>query len=268
VNPGQGPVRPARVVFLGTGTSAGVPFIGCDCATCTSDDPKDRRLRPSVLVDVEGGPRLLVDTSTDLRQQALTHRIDRVDAVLFTHAHADHIFGLDDTRAFTFRSGRPLPCYAAPDTWQGLRQAFGYAFIEHTQGGGVPRLEPHEIDGPFAVGGVRVVPVPLWHGKLPILGFRFGNVAYLTDCNGLPETSWPLVEGVDTLVIDALRRRPHSSHFSLDEALAAVARIRPRRAFLTHINHDLPHAVTNAELPPGVELAWDGLVLDTLVEAA
>jgi phosphoribosyl 1,2-cyclic phosphate phosphodiesterase len=132
----------------------------------------------------------------------------------------------------------------------------------------VPRLEPYVIDGPFVVDGVRVVPVPLWHGKLPILGYRFGDVAYLTDCNGLPDASWPLVEGVDTLVIDALRRRPHSSHFSLDEALAAVARINPRRAFLTHINHDLPHAATNAELPPGVELAWDGLVLDTVVEAA
>ena len=265
---GKAPTRPARVIFLGTGTSAGVPFIGCDCATCRSTDPKDTRLRPSVLIEVEGGPRLLVDTSTDLRQQALAHGITQVDAVLFTHAHADHVFGLDDTRAFTYRSGRPLPCYAAPDTWQLLRQTFAYAFAEPTQGGGVPSLEPHEIDGPFVAGGVRVVPVPLWHGKLSILGFRFGDLAYLTDCNGLPDASWPLVEGVDTLVIDALRRRPHSSHFSLDEALAAVARIGPRRAYLTHINHDLPHAATSAELPAGVELAWDGLVLDTTVEAA
>ena len=260
--------RPARVTFLGTGTSAGVPMIGCDCLTCRSEDPRDRRLRPSVLVDVDGGPRVLVDTTTDLRQQALTYRIDRVDAVLFTHAHADHIFGLDDTRRFTMISGRPLACYASADTWKTLRQTFAYAFDPPQQGGGVPQLQPHEIDGPFDCGGVRVVPVPLWHGRLPILGFRFGAFAYLTDCNGLPDEAWPLVAGVDTLVIDALRHRPHSTHFSVTEALGAIARIAPRRAYLTHINHDLAHVETNARLPEGVELGYDGLVLDTTVEVA
>jgi len=260
--------RAARVTFLGTGTSAGVPMIGCDCAVCRSDDPKDRRLRPSILVEVENGPRLLVDTTTDLRQQALAYGIDRVDAVLFTHGHADHIFGLDDTRRFTMIAGRPLPCYATVDTWAILRQAFAYAFTPPQQGGGVPQLDPREIDGPFAVEGVRVVPVPLWHGRLPILGFRFGAFAYLTDCNGLPDEAWGLLEGLDTLVIDALRDRPHSTHFTVDEALDAIARIAPRHAYLTHICHDLPHAATNARLPEGVELAWDGLVIDTVVDAA
>ncbi len=256
----------ARVTFLGTGTSAGVPIIGCNCATCRSDDPKDTRLRPSILVDVVNGPRLLVDTSTDLRQQALAHGIDRVDAVLFTHAHADHIFGLDDTRRFTMVSGQPLPCYATADTWAVLRQAFSYAFTPPQQGGGVPQLEPHEIDGPFAVDGVRVVPVPVWHGTLPTLGFRFGAFAYLTDCNGLADEAWALLEGLDTLVIDALRDRPHSTHFTVDEALAAVQRLAPRQAYFTHICHDLPYAATSARLPAGVDLAWDGLVIDTAVE--
>jgi phosphoribosyl 1,2-cyclic phosphate phosphodiesterase len=211
---------------------------------------------------------MLVDASTDLRQQALTHEIDRVDALLFTHGHADHIFGLDDTRRFTMLSGHALACYASPETWKTLRQTFGYAFDPPQQGGGVPQLEAHEIGGPFSVAGVRVVPVPLWHGRLPILGFRFGSFAYLTDCNRLSDEAWDLVAGVDTLVIDALRDRPHSTHFSVEEALEAIARIRPRQAYLTHICHELPHAETNARLPTGVELAYDGLVLDATVEAA
>jgi phosphoribosyl 1,2-cyclic phosphate phosphodiesterase len=209
-----------------------------------------------------------VDTATDLRQQALTHQIDRVDAVLFTHAHADHIFGLDETRRFNIATGKPLPCYATADTWTELRHIFAYIFELPTQGGGVPKLDPREIEGPFAFDGVRVVPVPLWHGRLPVLGFRFGAFAYLTDCNGLPDEAWALVDGVDTLVIDALRERPHSTHFSVGQAIEVIARIAPRRAYLTHICHDLSHAETSARLPEGIELAYDGLVLDTMVEAA
>ena len=268
MSPRESPGRPARVTFLGTGTSAGVPVIGCDCSTCRSDDPRDQRLRPSIIVEVNGGGRLLVDAATDLRQQALAHGIDRIDALLFTHAHADHVFGLDDTRRFTMLSGEPLPCYATADTWKSLRQTFSYAFEPPQQGGGVPRLAPREINGPFECAGLRVVPDPLWHGRLQILGFSFGAFAYLTDCNGLPEEAWALLEGVDTLVIDALRNRPHSTHFTVAEALEAIVRIAPRRAYLTHICHDLPHAATNMRLPGGVELAYDGLVLDTLVEAS
>lgn len=257
----------ARVLFLGTGTSTGVPMIGCTCAVCTSSDPRDRRLRPSIYVEVPGRAHLLVDTSTDLRQQALTYNITRVDAVLFTHGHADHVMGFDDIRAFNFLQKAPLPCYASAHTWESLRKTFYYVFDGRPrQGGGIPRPEAYEIDGPFVVRGVRVVPVPLLHGSMPILGFRLGGFAYLTDCSAIPEESWELVRGVDTLVIDALRYEPHSTHFSVNEALSAVGRIGPRRTFLTHMSHHLGHAATSAKMPPGVELAYDGLVLDIEVD--
>jgi phosphoribosyl 1,2-cyclic phosphate phosphodiesterase len=255
------------VIFLGTGTSHGVPMIACECATCRSTDPRDKRFRPSIYLDVADGPRILVDTATDLRMQALAHRLSRVDAVIYTHAHADHILGLDELRRFNMVQGTTIPCYADARTWKALVRTFFYVFDGMArQGGGVPQLEPREIDGPFDVDGVRVIPVPLLHGRLPILGLRFGDFAYLTDCNAIPDESWPLIEGIDTLVIDALRYKPHPTHFSVDEALAAVARISPRRAFFTHMAHDLGHAETSARLPRGVELAYDGLVLDVDVD--
>ena len=260
---------PARVTFLGTGTSTGVPMIGCACDVCQSTDPRDRRLRPSIHVDVQGRASLLVDTSPDLRQQVLTHGIARLDAVLFTHSHADHILGLDDIRRFNYMQEGPLPCYATAPAWEGIRQTFHYAFDSAPrQGGGIPKIQAHDIDGPFSAAGVRVVPVPLWHGRLPILGFRFGDFAYLTDCSTIPDASWPLVAGIDTLVIDALRHRKHSTHFTVAEALEAIARIAPRRAYLTHMAHDLGHVETSARLPAGVELAYDGLVLDATVDAS
>jgi phosphoribosyl 1,2-cyclic phosphate phosphodiesterase len=259
---------PARVICLGTGTSSGVPMIGCACAVCRSTDPRDSRLRPSIYIDVPGHTTMLVDAGTDLRQQMLTHRIARVDAILFTHAHADHVMGLDDVRRFNSIQSGPIPCYADARTWESLQGTFAYVFETkpRTEGGGVPKLQPHTIDGPFRVGGVGVVPVPLWHGSLPILGFRFGNFAYLTDCNRLDEAAWPLVAGVDTLVIDALRDRPHTTHFSVAEALEASARIGARRTYFTHMCHDLGYAATNARLPAGVELAYDGLMLDIEVD--
>jgi phosphoribosyl 1,2-cyclic phosphate phosphodiesterase len=258
---------PARLVFLGTGTSHGVPMIGCSCSVCRSTDPRDTRLRPSIYVDIPTHARLLVDTSPDLRQQALAHQLTRVDAVLFTHSHADHIFGLDEIRRFNAMQGGPIPCYANAPTWDTLRRTFSYIFDSATRlGGGVPQIDPHEIAGPFTVRGVRVVPVPVWHGLMPVLGFRFGSLAYLTDCNRLDDSAWEMVEGVDTLVIDALRDRPHSTHFNLQEALDVIARIKPRRAYTTHMTHDLGHAATCARLPTGVELAYDGLVLDVSVD--
>ncbi len=259
----------ARVTFLGTGTSVGVPMIGCGCATCRSTDPRDRRLRPSIYVDVPGRGRLLVDTSTDLRQQALAAGITRVDAVLFTHSHADHILGLDELRRFNVVQRGTIPCYADARSWESLKRTFYYVFDGVArEGGGVPQLEPREITGPFDVGGVRVQPVPLLHGRLPILGFRFGTFAYLTDCNAIPDASWPLLDGIETLVLDALRHKTHPTHFSVGEALAVVERMSPRRAFFTHMAHDLPHAETCARLPAGVELAYDGLILDVDVDAA
>ena len=244
-------------------------MIGCDCATCRSEDPRDRRLRPSIFVDVPAHAGILVDTSTDLRQQALTHHISRIDAVVFTHSHADHILGLDDVRRFNVVSGGAIPCYADAMTWENIRRTFHYVFDKAPrQGGGIPELEPRVIDGPFTIGGVRIVPVPLLHGRLPILGFRFGTFAYLTDCSAIPDDSLPLLDGVETLVLDALRYRPHATHFSIDQALQAIARLSPRRSYLTHMCHDVGHAEASARLPDGVHLAYDGLVLDVSVDVS
>jgi phosphoribosyl 1,2-cyclic phosphate phosphodiesterase len=258
---------PARVLFLGTGTSHGVPMIGCECAVCRSTDPRDKRLRPSIYIDVPDHAKILVDTGPDLRQQALMHDVSRIDAVVFTHSHADHVLGLDEVRRFNAIKGGPIPCYASRDTWDVLRRTFYYVFDGLVRkGGGVPELEPHEITGPFVIGRVRIVPVLVWHGDMPVLGFRVGDFAYLTDCNRIDEASWPLLEGLDTLVIDMLRDKPHGTHFSVSEALEVIARLKPRRALTTHMTHDLGHAATSARLPAGVELAYDGLVLDVRVD--
>jgi phosphoribosyl 1,2-cyclic phosphate phosphodiesterase len=242
-------------------------MIGCACEVCRSTDPRDKRLRPSIHIDVSGHASIVIDTTPDFRQQALTAGIDHLDAVLFTHSHADHILGLDDIRRFNWIQGGPIACYAAADTWESIRQTFHYAFDgQPRKGGGIPKIDRQEIAGPFLVKDVRVVPVPLWHGDAPILGFRFGSFAYLTDCNRLDEAAWDLVAGVETLVIDALRDKPHTTHFTVNEALDVVARITPQRAYMTHMSHDLGHAVTSARLPAGVELAYDGLVLDVSVD--
>jgi phosphoribosyl 1,2-cyclic phosphate phosphodiesterase len=252
----------ARVTFLGTGTSHGVPMIGCRCRVCTSTDPRDRRWRPSVAVEIAGGPALLVDTSPDLRAQALRFGLARVDAVLFTHPHADHLLGLDDIRRYNVLQQAAIPCYGDPGTIAEVRRVFAYAFDPHQQGGGVPELRLFPMAGPCSFGPMTVTPLPVFHGRLPIYGYRFGSFAYVTDCSGIPDASWSLLEGVRTLAIDALRDRPHPTHFTVAQALDVVGRLRPERAFLTHLCHDLAHADTAARLPPGVEVAYDGLVVD------
>lgn len=252
-----------RVTFLGTGTSHGVPMIGCQCAVCRSTDPRDRRSRPSVLLTLPSGTCVLVDTSTDLRAQALANGISRVDAIVFTHSHADHIFGFDEIRRFNVLAGRPLPLHADARTLDDLRRTFSYAFTTPEQvGGGVPQVEPHEVRGPFVIDGQRFVPVPILHGRRPILGYRAGGFAYLTDCSAIPEESERLLEGLDVLVLSALRHRPHPTHFALSEAVAAATRIGARRTWFTHMCHDLGHEATTNALPAGMALAWDGLTLE------
>ena len=259
--------------MLGSGTSHGVPAIGCDCAVCRSTDPRDRRTRPSILIELQteglqapfaqAVRSILVDTSTDLRAQALANNVRRVDAILFTHSHADHIFGLDETRAFNRVQAKTIGCYASAETESDLRRIFQYIFTGPRQeGGDVPQLRLFSIAGPFTMGGVEIVPVPLFHGELPILGFRVGRFAYLTDCSRIPDASWPLLEGVRVVILDALRETPHPTHFNLSEALEVVSRLTPERAYFTHICHELPHEATCVRLPAGVQLAYDGLVLE------
>ena len=243
-------------------------MIGCDCSTCRSDDPRDTRLRTSLFVRGDDGTSVLIDAGPDLRAQALTHRITRIDAIVFTHGHADHILGLDDVRRFNFLMGQPMKLYGDPVTLGEIRRTFGYVFDPHTpRGGGVPELDPIPVEGPFTVGGLPFVPVPVMHGQRQILGLRVGAFAYLTDCSAIPDSSWPLLLGVDVVVLDALRHRPHPTHFSLDQAIAAARRIAARQTYFTHMCHDLPHAATTALLPPGIALAYDGLQLEVPMAA-
>lgn len=249
------------MVFLGTGTSIGVPVIGCDCPTCTSTDPRNNRLRCGLVLGLPEG-NLLVDTPPDLRTQLLREKIPVVHATLFTHDHADHVFGLDDLRLFPYYLGHPMPVYCEDQVEWRIRKSFDYAFVEEAQkyGGGVPQITFTRITTePFDVLGCRVTPIRLIHGKFRVLGFRFGNIAYCTDTNGIPPESWPLLAGLDVLVLDALRHKPHPTHFSLAEAVQVAERLQPKRTLLTHMSHDLEHAATNASLPACMELAYDGL---------
>ena len=251
-----------ELIVLGSGTSVGVPAIGCGCPVCLSPDPRNRCTRCALAVGLPGG-NLLIDTPPDLRTQLLREKIGIMHAVLFTHEHADHIFGLDDLRLFQFYLGHSVPLYCEAKVEQRIRQSFDYAFSDRldTHAGATPQLSFHRIDAaPFEVLGAKVTPIPLWHGpQYSVLGFRIGDVAYCTDTNGIPDDSWQLLEGLDTLILDALRWRRHPTHFSVGEAIEVAQRLRPRQTLLTHINHELDHADTNRQLPAGVALAFDGL---------
>ena len=251
-----------KMVFLGTGTSVGVPAIGCPCPVCTGGHPKNQRTRCAVALGLPRG-NLLIDTPPDLRTQLLREQIGVINAVLYTHEHADHLFGLDDLRLMQFYLNGPVPLYCEPRVERRIRKSYDYAFgeSEHLHTGAVPQLDLREIGlEPFDVLGAHVIPVRLEHGpRAQVLGFRFGEVAYCTDTNGIPPASMELLAGLDVLVLDCLRREPHTTHFGLAQALAVAAELAPRRTLLTHLSHDLDHEATNAELPPGVELAYDGL---------
>jgi phosphoribosyl 1,2-cyclic phosphate phosphodiesterase len=250
------------ILFLGTGTSMGVPMIGCRCEVCLSPDPRDKRWRPSIALRFDDGLSVLVDTSADLRAQALRFDLVRVDAVLFTHSHADHILGLDELRRYNTLQKAPIPLYGDARSIRDLQRIFTYAFATPEHGHEyVPQLRPFVLDGPLSIGRHEVVPVPVLHGVRTIYGFRIGRFAYLTDCSAIPEASWALLDGVEVVVLDALRERPHPSHFCVRDAIAAAERIGAAQTLFTHMAHDLGHAATCARLPAGMSLAYDGLVV-------
>jgi phosphoribosyl 1,2-cyclic phosphate phosphodiesterase len=264
LGPEDGSMR--QLVFLGSGTSTGVPVLGCDCAVCRSDDPRNRRMRPSILFNFPRG-RLLIDTTPELRLQLLREGVGFAHAIAFTHAHADHLFGLDDARLFPKAIGGPVPVYCEAWVEDAIRRIFDYAFGERAARiptGGVPlvefvRLEPGKL---FQTLGQTILPIRLRHGRFDVLGFRVGDLAYCTDVNKIPDESWPMLEGLDTLILDALRFEPHPTHFNLDEALAVIDRLKPQRAYLTHLSHAFDHSLTEATLPSNVRLAYDGLSLE------
>lgn len=244
-------------VLLGSGTSHGVPVIGCTCSVCSSDNPKNKRTRSSILVKNEQ-VSLLIDTSTDFRTQALREGIDRIDAVFYTHTHADHLHGIDDLRQLSRKA--PIPVYASPSNLIEIENRFPYIFRESRYRDAKPRISPIPFhESPVEFGKLRVQPIPVFHGSLPIHGFRIGNFAYLTDCSSIPDRSYELLDGVEILLIDALRHEPHPTHFTVSEAIEAGRRVGARETYLTHICHDLDHEELERELPPGIRPAYDGL---------
>jgi phosphoribosyl 1,2-cyclic phosphate phosphodiesterase len=252
---------PFKITVLGSGTSVGVPTVGCHCDVCTSADPRDNRLRPSILVSYDGH-NVLIDTTPDFRAQALRAGLQRLDAVVFTHAHADHIMGLDDVRPFNFRQKERIPIYAAPETMASIHRCFQYIFDGAKKESNVPQLDSRLLNGAtFDLFGLEFMPVPILHGSQPIYGFRFGAAAYLTDHSDIPESSMELLRGLDVLFLDALRYKPHPTHSTVDRSIATVEKLAPRRAYFTHICHDLRHERAESMLPPHVRLAYDGLEL-------
>ena len=250
-----------ELLFLGTGTSAGIPMIGCHCAVCSSTDSRDKRTRPSVVISY-GETRVLIDTTPELRLQAVNNNVDRIDAIVFTHAHADHIFGLDDVRRFNAVKGGSLDVFIDDLAFEAISRCFAYAFKEPDPAQVLfrPHLVRHNITDAFQINGVAWTPISLIHGDLPVLGFRVGNLAYCTDVSFIPEPSFELLKNLDVLVLDALQHKKHTTHFSLEQAMEAAARIGAKQTLFTHIAHGMAHAETNRLLPANMQLAFDGQV--------
>lgn len=257
-----------KIIVLGSGTSQGIPIIGCKCSTCTSSNPKDKRLRVSVYVEIKTPEKdtplkLLIDTSPDFRQQMLTNHLYDIDAILYTHHHIDHIMGLDDIRQINQLHHKTVDVYGNNDTINHIKRAFSYIFDEGTyKGGGIPDIDTHVISlDTFNIQGVKVVPLKYYHGPTVVYGYRINGFAYMTDCSRIPEEVFPKLDGLDVLIIDALRYRPHPTHFSIDEAVAVAKRVKPKQTYFTHMTHDLLHDEVNAKLPKEIQLAYDGLTI-------
>jgi phosphoribosyl 1,2-cyclic phosphate phosphodiesterase len=254
------------VTMLGSGTSSGIPVVACDCPVCLSTNPLNKRLRSSIALS-GGGIDLVVDCGADYRQQALQYQLRRLDAVLLTHAHSDHVAGIDEIRLYNWRQRCAIPFYGTGETFASLRRRFDYVFEPTQTGGGVPHIILNQIDEkPFAVCGLRVVPLMVMHGSLPVTGFRFGDFAYITDASFIPDATLERLQGVRFLVLNALRYRPHPTHLTIEQATAIAQQVGAERTWFTHITHDVDHDEANARLPPGIELGWDGLTIEITPE--
>ena len=260
----QGIDRSLRILFLGSGTSTGVPMIGCECDTCRSDDPKDSRLRSSILFSWYDGVEkrnILVDTATDLREQSLANSLCQIDAVLFTHPHADHIHGIDELRSFNFIQKSIIPCYGSEYTLSRIRKMFDYIFDDSKSGSVKPKLELTPIENSFELFGKTVITLPAWHGSMEVFGYRIGDVAYLTDCNRIPEETLAKLKGLKVLIIGAIRIESHATHMTIEEALEIAETVSAEKTYLTHLNHNVKHADLSAKLPTNNFLAYDRLEL-------
>lgn len=249
------------IKFLGTGTSHGVPVIGCTCKTCLSDNPKNKRMRSSLFLNVNNTD-ILIDTSPELRLQMLANNIENVDLVLFTHAHADHIMGFDDIRVINWQKGRPVPCYGQKNTLDKIKEAFDYIFDPPQIGGGIPQVSFHSIDSEFSFQNIPIIPLPVKHGKLDVFGYKIYNMAYITDCSYIPESTFELLDDIDLLIIDALRFKEHPTHMNLEQAIQIAEKFDLKKAYFTHISHEIEHEEVNKILPDNIELAYDGLQID------
>lgn len=252
-----------KITFLGTGTSQGVPVIGCKCQTCRSEDIKDKRLRPSVMIEIEGKV-FVIDTGPDFRQQMLKEKVRHVTAVLYTHEHRDHVAGMDDLRAFNYLSGKPAEIYAGEQVQESLKMQFHYVFSEKRYPG-IPKVNFNTIDSqPFLIEGVEFIPIKVFHHKMPVLGFRVGDFTYITDANHIPSEEIQKITGSKILVLNSLRKMKHISHFTIDEAISLIQEVKPQQGYLTHISHELGlHREVSAGLPDNIKLAYDGLSVES-----
>ncbi len=250
-----------KITILGSGTSTGIPMIGCSCEVCRSQNPKNKRLRSSAFLETEK-THMLIDCSTDLRQQALAHNITRVDAVFLTHSHADHVAGIDDLRIFNYWQGEKIKFFGSPQTLDDIKRRFDYCFDPPQKGGGVPQLDMNPVEGEFEFMGTPVIPLPVMHGKIPILGWRFDDFTYITDASFISEETLGKMKGTRVLILNALRQKPHSTHFSIAQALEVSRIIAPEQTWLIHLAHQVEHESTNRDLPPNAQLAYDGQLIE------